>query len=504
MKNKLFNSIQIKSPKKNTFDLSHERKYSCQMGDIIPTFIQEVIPGDSFRVKSEMLMRLAPMTAPVMHRVNTFMHYFFVPNRLVYANWENFITGGEDGLQMPLFPTITFDHQNIVDYQAGKLPDYMGIPVPTVTPTTGHSVSALPFRAYALIWNEYYRDQNLQAKLKVTKNDTVAVDEYLDIVKLQKRAWEKDYFTSCLPFAQKGNPVIIPSQVEYQYPSQVTVGEPPSPAGSGQTLSTDANGNLTVGGGLGNIQSVEGVNITINDLRKASRLQEWLEKNARGGSRYIESILSHFGVSSSNKLLQRPQYLGGGRLPIVISEVLSTFNNEEVPGANMYGHGLTAGSTMAFQHFFEEHGFIIGLQSTLPRTNYSQGLERFWFKTDKFDYAWPEFANIGEQEVLNKEIYTDYQTSETPNGTFGYQSRYAEYKFKNSSVHGDFRTTKLEHWHMGRIFDAPPALNAEFVASDPTQRIFAVTDPAEQKLYVQLYNDVKAIRPLPVFGTPTL
>lgn len=512
MKNRLFNRVQIRKPGSNLFDLSHEKKLSMNMGQLVPIYTEEVIPGDKFRVRSEFLVKLAPLTAPMMHRVNVYTHFFFVPNRLVYSDWETFITGGEDGKQLPSFPTITFDTATqMAGYLTpGQLPDYFGIPMPPAgTITNELEVSALPFRAYQTIFNEYYRDQNLQTKVPVSKNGSVSDPERTELIHLRYRAWEKDYFTSALPWSQRGGEVSIPSSLSI--PADETNqsyiyqdGQLYTPA-TGENLQVRNDGKLasdTSGLPL-QISSGETVNITVNELRKAVRLQEWLEKNARAGSRYIEQILSHFGVRSSDARLQRPEYLGGGKSPVVISEVLSTFNNETVPGAEMYGHGVSAGQNNSFSRSFEEHGYIIGIMSVLPKTAYQQGIEKFWLKKDKFDFFWPEFAQLGEQPILNKEIYHDYMQPAGTDDTFGYQSRYSEYKFKNSSVHGNFRDT-LDHWHMGRIFENAPALNTAFVQCDATHRVFADTDPADHKLFVQLYNDVKAVRPMPIFGTPTL
>nr|QJB19969.1 MAG: major capsid protein [Microvirus sp.] len=512
----LFNSIRIKRPKRNVFDLSHERKLSLNMGDLVPIMVQDVVPGDKFQVSSEILMRLAPLISPVMHRVNVYTHYFFVPNRLIWNAWEDFITGGENGNLAPVFPKISF---TTTDYtagllKAGSLADYLGIPHAGSAPYKFKAVSALPFRAYQMIYNDYYRDQNLTPKIDFgigsTELDGYDTAEIAKLATLRKRVWEKDYFTSALPWAQRGGEVSLPTTVDYLDISKMVKSDGSNlsadeyAAGKG---SVDSNNMQAQGAGADNdasirIENIEGIDVTINDLRRSIKLQEWLEKNARGGSRYIEQILSHFGVISSDARLQRAEYLGGGKQPVVISEVLNTTGTEDLPQGNMAGHGISVGSSNRFKKTFEEHGFVIGIMSVLPRTAYQQGMERQWLKFDKFDYFWPEFANLGEQVIDSDEIHWDWGTNEAP-VEFGYQSRYAEYKFKNSSVHGEFRNT-LNHWHLGRIFDTRPGLNQTFIESNPSHRIFAVDDPEVHKLYCQIFNNVRAIRPMPVFGTPTL
>lgn len=501
---KVFNQIGLQKPRRNAFDLSHEKKLSGNMGKLIPIYLQEVIPGDSFRVNSELFIRLAPLTAPLMHRINVYTHYFFVPNRLVYDDWEDFITGGKLGTAAPAFPKITLNEAIKFFFASGQLADYMGVPVCDTTKTVTNSldISALPFRAYQMIYNEYFRDQNLTDP--VAFSTTGAVDSAAALLTIRNRAWERDYFTSALPFAQRGADVNLPLSNTVNYSDEALVGATGTAlyANASSELATSAAGSTGIS--LENIETIDSV-LTVNDLRRATKLQIWLEKNMRGGARYIEQIKSHFGIVSSDARLQRPEYLGGGKQPVVISEVLQTSSSDLTsPQGNMSGHGVSVGKTNGFQRSFEEHGYIIGIMSVLPRTAYQQGVNKTFLKFDKFDYFWPEFANLGEQEVINKELYHDFAgASGSSLGTFGYQSRYSEYKFNPDTVHGDFKNS-FDHWHMGRIFSNKPELNETFVMSSPRHDVFAVTDADVHKLYVQCYHDVKAIRPMPEFGTPML
>lgn len=515
---RLFDSVQMSAPKKNKFDLSHERKFSFNMGDLVPTFVQEIVPGDSFRMNAEVMMRMAPMLAPIMHRVNVRTEYFFVPNRLVWSEWEDFITGGRLGTSSPVMPFMsTGNMEGSGQLEAGKLADFLGLPIVAGAPTNPVNISALPFRAYQLIWDEYYRDQNLSASLDIPTTSGAQTDPQQNVIcQLRKRAWEKDYFTSALPFAQRGPEVLMPlsgtGTVTYMPTSilREADGDPviAGPIGSAGGNPTPLRSQLGTANQDIRVENIDEVNldassVTINELRRSIKLQEWLEKNARGGGRYVEQILSHFGVKSSDARLQRPEYLGGGKSPMVVSEVLSTFQDDtgDIPQGNMAGHAISYGSKNGFSRTFEEHGFVIGLISVLPRTAYQNGIDRKFQRFDRFDYYWPEFANIGEQEIKNQEIFYD-AVAPSPNDTFGYQSRYAEYKYGCSSVHGAFRDT-LAFWHMGRIFQGTPQLNEEFITADPTDRIFTVTETAE-RLYCHLYNKVDALRPMPYFGTPTL
>lgn len=521
----IFNNISLKKPKSNKFDLSHEVKMSGNMGKLLPILCSEVIPGDKFRVNSEIMMRYAPMLAPIMHRVNVFTHYFFVPNRLIHNEWEDFITGGREGTSQPVLPYLTLNDANMGagHFGFGSLADYLGVPqTPSESILNPLNISALPFRAYQMIYNEYYRDQNVQAPVEFGVGSGNANADIVALAALRDRAWEKDYFTSALPWAQRGNAVTVPVSGESDLITYLPIskvydedGNAPTAGqliGNGSTIQDDltvGKSGVGVNGEKGRIENIDTVSFSdaefsINELRRSIKLQEWLEKNARGGARYIEQILSHFGVTSSDARLQRPEYLGGGKAPTVISEVLSTVNNAEdsQPLGNMGGHAISIGRTNGFNKRFEEHGYIIGIMSVLPRTGYQQGVPRHFLRQTKLDFAWPEFAHLGEQEVFNSELYLD-QDAANHRSTFGYQSRYAEYKFMPSRSAGDFKSS-LQYWHMNRIFTAPPVLNESFIKSNPTERIFAVEGEDLHHLYCQIYHNVSALRPLPYFGTPTI
>lgn len=523
---KLFDSIQVGRPKRNKFDLSHERKMSVDMGYLNPILCTEVLPGDSFRVNTECMVRFAPLLAPIMHRVNVWTHYFFVPNRLLWSEWEDFITGGREGTSAPVMPNFTnaLGATNVL-MGLGSLADYLGhFATSTSAAVDTMTFSALPFRAYQLIYDEYFRDQNVQVALEISlASGAITGAELAKILTLRKRAWEKDRFTSALPWAQRGAAVGAPIT------GSVGVGTWPTGLRTGD-IRKNSDNSLASTGALSSTLGVEKVggtedvhhdvvgagtlsnaSVTINELRRSVRLQEWLEKNARGGARYIEQILSHFGVKVPDSRLQRPEYLGGGRQPVVISEVLANstwFDNAEtitIPQGNMAGHGFSAGYTNGFKKQFVEHGYIIGLMSILPKTGYSQGVPKQLRRLDKLDFAWPEFANLGEEAILNSELYYDSQAaSGVKDGVFGYQSRYSDYKYIPSSIHGEFRSS-LAFWHMDRIFNSQPVLNESFIMSDPTDRIFATQDETIlDRIYVQLFNRIDALRPLPYFGTPVL
>lgn len=546
---RLFSKVPVKRPKRNAFHLSHNRKTSMNMGQLIPILCEEVVPGDKFKGRTNALVRLAPMLAPIMHEVNVFTHFFFVPNRIIWDEWETFISGGESGVEEPPFPNLVLAGKTFADphlrdlFKPGSLADHLGIGYggsflaqDQELPSQPLSISQLPFRAYSLIYNEYYRDQNLQEPLPVPKTSGRLSyigneDVFNSLFTIRNRAWQKDYFTSALPWAQRGAAIQIPISgtgvVDY-------VGDPSSIGTSQRLVSTTSAasqlGITSFGSGAkamvtpdnGNLVDLDpngtykvpfdnsNVGVTVNDFRRSIRLQEWAENNARGGSRYTEQIRAHFGILSSDARLQRPEFLGGGRSPIVISDVLQTSSSDNVtPQANPAGQGISAHGSHSWSKFIEEHGYIIGIMSIMPKTAYQNGVRRHFMKTDKFDFYFPEFAHLGEQPIWLAELYADTDDLSDPYSTFGYQPRYSEYKFINDSVHGNFKGgveegSNLDFWHMGRKFSSRPGLNETFVVSDPTNRIWAVTSDTYDHCWCLVRNEVRAIRPMPKFGVPTI
>lgn len=515
--------IKVGGIPKNKFDLSHEKKLTLNMGTLVPILKMDVVPGDTFRVSSEIFMRLAPMIAPIMHRVDIYTHYFYVPNRIVWSGFDDFIS--KEGPTIPqkvpqfLFPATGFPNDGI---KSGTLADYFGVPtVEDAAPLASSiAISQLPFRAYQLIFNEYYRDQTLGAEIPVPKDDldiTITTNATVPLMELRQRAWEKDYFTTALPNPQYGAiEAGVPVDIQYLPTSQVFKTDGSSYEFNALVGTNGGSNDLVIdkpaatgGGATGRIENIDptGSSILINELRKANALQLWLEKQARGGQRLVETVLSHFGVRVPDSRVSRPEYLGGGKQHISISEVLSTFDNTaaDFPQGTMAGHGISSGKSHGFTHTFPEHGYVIGIMSVLPKAAYQQGFNRDWLRQTKYDFYWPTFANLGEQEIKNQEIYWDNAFTGDPDGTFGYQMRYAEYKYQPDTVHGDFRSN-LAYWHLGRIFTAAPVLNEDFITAKTTDfdRIFAVTDPTVHKLWCQVYNSVDALRPMPVFGTPRL
>ena len=486
--------------KRSKFSLSHHKLLSCDLGELIPIGLVEVLPGDTIQHGCSALVRASPLLAPVMHPVQVTIHHWFVPFRLIWDNFEKFITGGPDGMDATVFPTKAFTSTNPA---VGTLGDYLGV---LPAPAAGMSVSALPFRAYNLIWNENYRDPDLQTELVVSKGDGA---DATTSTALQNVAWEKDYFTSSRPWEQKGPSVTIPlgttapviADLTPTAANRVRNASTDALFGAG-SLAVDAAGELVHGGATKAILDPNGrlvtdlsaaSAVTVNILREALALQRFEEARARFGSRYVE-YLRYLGVRSSDARLQRPEYLGGGRQNIQFSEVLQTAEGSD-PVGEMRGHGIGAMRSNRYRRFIEEHGYILSLMFIRPRTIYMQGLARTWNRRSKEDFFQMELAHIGQQPVINKEVYVAHTT---PEGTFGYQDRYDEYRRMESSVAGEFKTT-LNFWHMAREFSSSPALNSTFVSCVPTERTFAV--PATDVMYVMAKHSIQARRIVPKTGT---
>lgn len=526
----IFSTIPNKKKKRSRFNMTHDVKTTLGIGRIVPYMIEEVLPGDVWNVNSDFMVRFAPMLAPVMHSLSIKTECFFVPNRLIWKDWQDFITGGPDGTLSPVKPfcvPATMANTNGESFGKGTLWDYLSLPTTnshgnTLFPSD-MKVDVLPMAAYQLIYQEYYRDQNLTTPaLQFPLSSGQQSGSILaGLFPLRDRCWEKDYFTSALPFVQRGPQVSIPltgnapvelvgtnSQLLKSNPSGSTVanGSVNSNAGGSLTNTTtggqvriDPNGSLQA-----NMSQVSP--ITVNDLRRSSAIQRFLESMARGGSRYIEQIAAMFGVISSDSRLQRPEYLGGGSSPCVISEVLQTSATADgqTPQANMAGHGIGGGINHGCLRKFEEHGFIVCLMTIRPRSGYVLGVNNKFARFDKFDYAWPDLANLGEQPIFTKELFVNPSQSSTE--VFGYTPRYADWKYIPSKVTGEFRDT-MNYWNLNRSFASKPVLSNAFVSMNQSQasRIFAAGNQTlNQQLYVQVLNRVSCSRLLPKYGVPLL
>lgn len=491
--------------KRSKFSLSNYKLLTGNMGNLIPCGLTEVLPGDTVQQATSALIRVSPLIAPVMHPVHVRIHHWFVPHRLVWNDWENFITGGPDGLNASTFPTINFPQNGP---EIGTLADYLGIPTDNAA-AAGTTVSALPFRGYAQIWNEWYRDQDLQTALTVDLTD--GADTTTNTT-LQSIAWEKDYFTSARPWTQKGPEVTLPlgttapvlgigkGNATFGLTNVTNVRESDGTTSTyavGTSIDdTSANTQFFVEEGNTGYPNIHAdlssaSAATINELRYAMAIQRYEEARARYGSRYTE-YLRYLGVRSSDARLQRPEYLGGGKQTIQFSEVLQTgvtTDGDDTEGVgNLKGHGIGALRSNRYRRFFEEHGYIHTLLSVKPKTIYANGLPKTWNRRTKEDFFQKELQHVGQQEVLNKEVYTPHAT---PDGVFGYQDRYDEYRRTESSIAGEFRGT-LNYWHMARIFASDPSLNAAFVSANPTNRIYAST--ATHQLQIMANHSIQARR----------
>lgn len=532
---KQFVQLPKTSIPRSQFDRSHGWKGAFGAGKLVPFFVDEVLPGDTFNLSTSMLARLSTPIVPFMDNLWLRTFFFFVPNRLLWEHWEAMNGDQRSG------PTASTDYlvpqANISGVKIGSIGDAMGLPIGKNT-----EVTELPLRAYSLIWNEWFRDQNLQNAFNIDKNsqreyvaDTAIsgtnVDnpvyyssDYLPVAKFH------DYFTSSLPWPQKG------PGVEISLGSTVPIVASISSAGDGiptfnvvtgtnrndgalgslpnKTLILDAaptqynliwkNPNLGVSGTVDLSQSTP---ISINDLRQAFQIQKLYERDARGGTRYTEILRSHFGVVSPDARLQRPEYLGGGKTRINVNPVQQTSSTDEASGTpqgNLAAYAVAVDSRHSFTKSFVEHGFVIGLVCVQSDLTYQQGLNRMWSRKARFDYYWPVFAHLGEQAVLNKEIYC--QGTEEDDKVFGYQERYAEYRYFPSQITGQLRSTSstpLDVWHLAEKFDSLPTLSDQFIRDNtPLSRVVAVQD--EPPIILDAWFDLKSVRPMPVYSTPGL
>lgn len=571
-RNTLFTSVKTPRVPLNRFDLSFDRIGTYKMGKLYPIICKEMLPGDRFRVRTDSLVRTMPLSSPAFGRLRMYIHYFFVPNRLVWDHWEDFITGGESGEDTHVPPYIQWSDLVGGDFQARSNADAagnwtykpedglaaaFGLPVQPYAGSnvveagiangisTSTPVSALPFRGYRLIWNEYYRDQNVDDELPIDteKDGKYLIDGIGDIAfkgsifgDLLSRRWLKDYFTSALPTPQRGPDVQLPivgegGTIQADGPLKLLIQN----QGTGSTTTTSSVFTPDLNVGLGNTTGIgisSSVNdqfpvekahtdlmyasglttaggsvvaATINDLRRAIALQRFYEISARAGSRYIETIMGHFHVRSSDARLQRPEYLGGGVTDINVGEVLQTSATDQTsPQGNMAGRGFGIGRSNQCTYRAEEHGYLFGIMSIIPEPFYYQGIDKEWTRQSRVDYYWPSFAHLGEQEIDKSELSVGTSDGETDTygKLFGYAPRYAEYKFSKNVITGLLRGS-LANWTFARKI-SDPNLNAAFLEIPQVNNPFAVQDEDTDKFIIWLSNDIRALRPMPFFGTPSI
>ncbi len=523
---------------RSKFDRNSSVKFSGNVGDIIPFYVDEVLPGDTFQIQTSLLARLQTLVAPIMDNLYLDTYYFFVPTRLTWSHWKQFNGENTESKWIPetkySIPQITAPEGG---WNIGTIADYMGIP----TGVPGISVNALPFRAYALIMNEWFRDENNLDYLDIPLGDATVIGVntgtfVTDVAKGGKpyiAAKYHDYFTSALPSPQKGpdvgiglagNAPVIPmatqipdSKLDNRYYTATFYGETPK---NGSDLSFGTNGSQVASSLQGPFDSKKPVinnmfadlsdvsSITVNALRLAFATQRMYEKDARGGSRYVEMIKSHFGVTSPDARQQRPEYLGGTRVPVNINQVVQTSSSDSTtPQGNTAAFSVTSDVNGDFIKSFTEHGYVIGVCVMRQDHTYQQGLERMWSRRQRTDFYLPVFANLGEQPIYNKEIYCT--GSDTDSEVFGYQEAWAEYRYKPSRVAGEMRSSaqkSLDAWHLADEYASLPILQSAWIQEDKSNldRALAVTSDVSNQFFADFYIRCTATRPMPLYSIPGL
>ena len=506
-----FAKVPTASVPRTSFDRSHGHKTTINADYIYPVYVDEVLPGDTLRLRGNYFARLATPIYPIMDNLHLDIFYFAVPMRLLWTNWEKFLGAQDNPGDSIDFTIPTMAAPATTGYSALTLADYLGLP-PAI-PDFTHS--AMPFRAMALIWNDWFRDENLQDSITVSTADGPDTTTSKD---LQKRGKRHDYFTSCLPWPQKGDtavslPLGTEARIKYDNFSGTSTADDTfaTVVGSAGTLGYNSTWN-TAGNGLpaGSEQNMiadlaNATAATINAIRLAVTTQQFLERDARGGTRINEIILSHFGVMTLDARVQRPEYLGGGSVGINIHTVPQTSETNTTPQGTLSAFGTVFDNDNGFTKSFTEHCIVLGLVNVRADLTYQQGLHKMWSRSTRFDFFWPEFQHIGEQAVLQQEIELTDPAGGTNDDVFGYQERYGEYRFMPSRISGLFRSSHaqtLDPWHLSEDLSAP-ALDSTFIPSNtPMNRVKAVS--SQPDFILDCYFNITHVRPMALFGVPGL